>query len=368
MTAPRYSRLATKMLAVETPASAPTLAERERAIEAMEHTLGERRQRQRRRIFLGAAAAAAFLVFGTFGAAAFLARRTSSPAHASAAPPTAAESAPVAESAAVGIVVQPIGAAGAAVVEHAVAPLAPGGWRISRGSRVVTTQKGRAIISFSTGTNVELEEASDMSVEGAGASQELRLDSGAIDLHVAALGVAQRFVVRTPDTEIEVHGTRFRVALAGGAQECADGTTTRVAVSEGVVVVRRGGVETRLRAGDRWPAKCDAMAAVPRALLGPERLPAGPPAISTLGEQNDLFAAALEAKRRGDWAGAAARYAELLARYPSSPLAESAMVERLRILRASDPAGASGAATQYLARYPHGFARAQAEAILAEAR
>jgi outer membrane protein assembly factor BamD (BamD/ComL family) len=88
-------------------------------------------------------------------------------------------------------------------------------------------------------------------------------------------------------------------------------------------------------------------------------------AASRLAEQNDLFADGVAAKRRGDNTAAIATFERFLARYPASPLAESASVERMKLLAASGSGLAKGAATQYLARYPRGYARDDAERIAA---
>jgi hypothetical protein len=90
---------------------------------------------------------------------------------------------------------------------------------------------------------------------------------------------------------------------------------------------------------------------------------ASPSSLPSLADQNDLFAAAATARRRGDVRGALAALDRFLARYPASPLAESATVERMRTLRSVGSARAAGAAKDYLARYPGGFAHAEAEAI-----
>ena len=90
-------------------------------------------------------------------------------------------------------------------------------------------------------------------------------------------------------------------------------------------------------------------------------------AASTLAVQNDLFASALAAKRRGDVQAELATLDRFLGAYPASPLAETA-ARRAHARTAGDgPDRASAAAREYLARYPNGFARADAEAILAEA-
>jgi hypothetical protein len=226
------------------------------------------------------------------------------------------------------------------------------------------------MLAFATGTDVALGEAADMTIADEGATQALRLDHGSIDLHVAKLSADQRFLVETPDAEVEVRGTAFRVSLVPPDATCGSGTPTRVAVSEGVVVVRHAGIESRVEAGQQWPSWCMQASAVASAhpssgspATRGSTAPAPAPA-SSLGEQNDMFADAMAAKRRGDAGEAIAAFDRFLARYPASQLAESAMVERMRLLRGADPGRAPTAARQYLGRYPNGFARAEAETIL----
>ena len=155
-------------------------------------------------------------------------------------------------------------------------------------------------------------------------------------------------------------------------QGCGEGTTTRVSVVQGMAVVRHAGRDDELIAGAEWPSGCSRapaasgpVATLPPAGASGARVAAAPSASSTLADQNNLFAVAVAARRRGDAAGAVAGFDRFLARYPASPLAESATVERMRALRTSDPARAVAAARQYLATYPSGFAHAEAEAIVA---
>jgi hypothetical protein len=205
-----------------------------------------------------------------------------------------------------------------------------------------------------------------MTVNSEGALQMLRLEAGSVDLHVAKVSADHRFVVSTPDAEVEVHGTQFRVSI-GPSSGCGDGVT-HVLVTEGVVVVRHGGVEKRVPAGDQWP-NCAPAAET----AAPSQASAVPPAsaqsmASTLGEQNDLFAEGVLAKHRGDVQGAVSAFDRFLATYPGSPLAQSAAVERMRLLHTAGSARSVSAARQYLARYPGGFAISEAEAIVAGAR
>jgi outer membrane protein assembly factor BamD (BamD/ComL family) len=83
-----------------------------------------------------------------------------------------------------------------------------------------------------------------------------------------------------------------------------------------------------------------------------------------LTDQNDLYAAAVAARRAGKFGEAVAGYDRLLARYPDGPLAEAATVERLRLLAKTDSTRAKEEAARYLSRYPRGFARSEAAALV----
>ncbi len=227
-----------------------------------------------------------------------------------------------------------------------------------------------AALSLSTGTTLQLGSATEARVDLADAMQQvLHLSKGTLESHVAPLPAGGRFVVRTIDAEVEVHGTRFRVdvldePLAG----CTPRARTRVIVSEGVVVVRYGATSTTLVAGEELP-RCHPAAIGPSAIAPSGSLPVTPhkadPASSTVGSalsiQNALYAEAMDAKKRGD-RGAARRLLEKLAAdYPTGPHAESALVERMRLL---DGDAARVAAKDYLVRFPSGFARDEARTLI----
>ena len=108
--------------------------------------------------------------------------------------------------------------------------------------------------------------------------------------------------------------------------------------------------------GSQWTAHI--------APLAPSAPPSAPPKVAPstdLAAQNDLFADAIAKKRAGDHEGAIAAFDRLLAKWPASPHAESAAAERMRLASGTR---AIGYAKQYLARYPHGFAAAEAKAIV----
>jgi hypothetical protein len=141
-----------------------------------------------------------------------------------------------------------------------------------------------------------------------------------------------------------VKGTRFEVAIVPTPSACAPFARTQVMVQEGVVAVRFAGGEVRLPAGSVWPS-CSPPPSPVRGTPGRTRQPRAsapaadsrPPAAqqradaSTLAEQNDLFAAALAARRRGDLREAIQWLDRLIARYPTGQLIDSARAERQRL-------------------------------------
>lgn len=194
-----------------------------------------------------------------------------------------------------------------------------------------------ATLTAGDGTTVELAPRSDLKLLRADAEQWLRLGRGEVALHVAKLQAGQRFVVLTPDVEVEVRGTRFHVALAEPDEGCGRGTPTRVVVDEGIVVVRSPMGEVRVPGGQRWPAGCSAPhlapPPVPPSVVVTRRppRPAPAPPASTLATENDLFGAALRAERSGDRTEAAHLLEALLTRFPGSPLRESAQRAHARV-------------------------------------
>ncbi|HSY22738.1 MAG TPA: FecR domain-containing protein [Polyangiaceae bacterium] len=361
MTAPEYARLASRMFFREENTLAeepPTPEARTEAIAAIADAIaarGRKRRALRWMAWVGTAGAAAAVAIGVVGFVRFEAR------HAARAP----AGPPVASAPGVQITAHPMGGVASLVVSGSQAPLADGR-SLAEGSRLVTPPDGRANLAFSTGTSVLVGEGTDVMLGGEGATQVLRLNSGWIDLHVAKLADNQKFLVDTPDAEVEVRGTRFRVLLARADASCGSGTMTRVVVSEGVVVVRHANVESSVSAGEQWPLGCAAAPASTSAAASRMQDSAGASlASSTLADQNDLFGEGLAHKRRGEVKRALASFDRFLDEYPTSALAESAMVERMRLFRSSSSSRAPQAAKRYLATYPDGFAHGEAEAILA---
>lgn len=285
---------------------------------------------------------------------------------------------------------------------------------VAQGDRVIASAGGSATLHMRDGTELRAVRGTDVFVAEQGLSQVFELRAGTVQLHVAKLQTGERFIVRTGDAEVEVRGTEFSVEVG----EICAGSTTRVAVREGTVVVRHAGVEARVTANESWPAGCDRQAsaasstpppresappspssapppptsappppatappappvvappspvAAQRTGLGPANAPAPAPArpvvapSSELAEQNRLFADAMAAKRRGDVPATLSALNRLSSAHPTGPLAESAHVERMRVLVNVDRKRASDAARAYLARYPNGYARGEARALIA---
>jgi len=184
---------------------------------------------------------------------------------------------------------------------------------------------------------------------------------------LAKLRDGERFIVRTPDAEVEVRGTAFRLARVAAGAGCRGGMTTKLSVFEGLVVVRVGGRENRVAAGQEWKADCVKRDEMPssdvasspetKAAGSSERVSDAPAAPIARGLQpmNDLFAEAMDAKRRGDKSSALAALHRLETQYPSSHLAESATVERMKILSTTDPKAAAVVARKYLDRLRRRF-------------
>ncbi|WP_394828768.1 FecR domain-containing protein [Pendulispora albinea] len=290
------------------------------------------------------------------------------------------------------------------------------GTPIRSGDHVVAGEGSHVELALATGTRIALESRGDLSVVSQDRNQIYWLAAGSMKAHVAKLKQGTRFIVRTPDTEVEVRGTQFHVTTVKPDLACANGSTTRVRVDEGTVTVRHAGTENQITAGQEWPRTCYPAAlsdsspapatnpAPPKSpapdpdrtapstnpasskLASPSPAPAlapapnpdrttaphprtssrptPAPAPSELAAQNDLFARAADQKRTGDLQGAIATFETFLSRYPQSALSESATVERWRLLARVDRALGRAAAKDYLNHYPNGFARRDARALI----
>lgn len=374
----------------QTPARGPSREARAQAIAAMEAALRARAARKRRHAWYGRAALAASMLLGALGA-----ERMYSHSHGN----TLGVAPSAWTTTTQEIVATGRDLAGTASAYRSGRPVPFDGAQLASGDRVVTQPDAHAEIALSTGTSVVLAPSADVTFARQARVQTFGLAAGAVRAKVAKLHEGERFLVRTNDTEVEVRGTVFEVSLVPPDASCGGGTPTRVRVSEGVVVVRSHGGETRVAAGEQWPLGCAAASAAkanataPTAPTAPTVLPAGtvtaatslpsvtiadarpttsaatPPRASAtatrdgLAAKNDLFSSALAAKRRGDLRTALSGFDAYLAQYPGGELAENAAAQRMGILARLEPARAATAARDYLARWPKGFAREDARSL-----
>ena len=237
---------------------------------------------------------------------------------------------------------------------------------------------GGVTLAAGNGTRITLGGASHLRADELADTRRFSLLAGHVDAQVAKLAPAERFIVDTPNAEVEVRGTRFTVVVEDSPPACTgSGAVSTVKVSEGAVAVRYADGQILLHPGDAWTAPCpqgrapeakpsqpppgptaaqapgsparprrsltanSAMPTVGRRDPGAEAADLRPvpglgqaPPASNLAEQNDMFQAALAAERLGQTETALAKLVELLSRYPHGPLAESAQAERARILSA----------------------------------
>jgi FecR protein len=404
-----YADMVSDQLRNDAPLAPRFPSDRQRLVEAVERGLRARQRRQQMvRWTLSASAAAAVLVLVIGG------KTLLSPY--APAPFAGADKASASHGLRVLSSPDQRGAGAVMVGAGAPVPLAEG-MSLPQGFRLVAPPAGEVRIGAARGTTLTLEGGGELAISEANIMQRYELKVGAVRARVAKLVPGERFIIATSDTEVEVHGTAFRVAVVPADPACGGGTITRVSVTEGVVSVRRAGVEVRVTPGQVWPERCDestsaaaatgpAAGARPRGRGGllkaalrtsagiaspsataapvvtdaPEAttpsvapsapvvaappVPSSPLTRSELAAQNDLFGVAVRAKRRGQGTQAVRIFERFTRQYPASPLTESAVVQRMKLLGVIDAVAARRAATDYLARYPAGFARVDALHIL----
>ena len=264
-----------------------------------------------------------------------------------------------------------------------------------------TTGSGTAGVRLASGDGMELvvEPGGALRVVEAAATKRFTLMLGAVRIHVRRLRSGERFLIDTPEAEVEVHGTRFRVTRADaatgaasgaamgaatglGPSRCGGAASTVVSVSEGVVSVAGAGRVVRVSPGETWSSSCPTPEAAPStsplasSTAGPRASaesarppwlhrrhpPASTQTPSRLAAQNDLFEDAARARRQGHPSQALELFERFAETYPDSSLLESALIQRMRLLATSGATGAAAqAATRYLDRFPDGFARTEAE-------
>lgn len=251
------------------------------------------------------------------------------------------------------------------------------GHRFSPGARV---ESGPSPLRLELASGVILTLTPHTTLVLANQGVELRVERG-----VAAAEIAPRtegFTIDCGDTQVFTRGARLEVSPGAGC----DGRT-RVEVFEGEATLPDGAV---LKPHETWP-RCAAavrLIAPPPAPLPvapiaePTRAPRVAPQPSTvtppkpaqetarareerLAKQNQLYLEAMSLQRGGDTAGALERLSQVL-QDPTSPLAETALAQKVRWLSTTRRDAAREAAREYLRRFPMGFARAEAEQLVLE--
>jgi hypothetical protein len=303
--------------------------------------------------------------------------------------------------------------------------------QLMAGDQIATRSNAPKSIVLIGGARVEVGPSTRIRlVRNEAQEQRLKLEVGQVELEVPKLATGSAFVVETPQAEVRVRGTRFKVEVSSAR---AGAGITRVGVTRGSVLVRTVRGEQLLSGGESWssPLAAAEKSSEPDAAAlainarepvgdGPEtastassgdslvrrgderretsaavktstvvrrvsepalsggdsasgspgaRAPARAPVIdpNALAQQNGLMQAALSARSHGDHARAVKLLDELLRLHPSSPLAESARVERFRSLRRlGRHAEATREARRYLASYGRGFARDEARGLVLE--
>lgn len=294
----------------------------------------------------------------------------------------------------------------AVIAGHAVTPVPLSrGMLLEPGTGLVAPAAAEVRIGTADGTLLTMEKAGELILGEQHLIRRFSLVKGAVRAQVTKLRAGDRFIIATDDAEVEVHGTVFRVSIVPTDPACGGGIKTRVSVAEGVVSVRANGSEAFVPAGAVWPEGCadsripvknspaeDRPVAGP---VGPGHAPAVNPRLaapstggrptrvgigkvgkvagyasdarittSALREQNDLFAEAIHARQQGRIDDAVRLLSRLTETYPDGPLAEDAMVQRMRLLASRDDREAAArAASSYLRRFPGGFALAEARRL-----
>jgi hypothetical protein len=195
-------------------------------------------------------------------------------------------------------------------------------------------------VKLRTGAAVELGPRTELQLgeaepRGAGVDERVNLSAGRILVRVPKLGPG-RLVVGTPHAEITVHGTVFEVTVQ--AASTGEPPITTVSVTEGRVSVASGGREIFLAPGASWSSARSPEATPPNSGALDDAAEArrdgddgaGRIKQSTLRAENELFKAALAARRAGNAKRAIELVDELLRRYPGTPLENAARAERAR--------------------------------------
>jgi hypothetical protein len=285
-----------------------------------------------------------------------------------------------------GMTVQLVGGHASRRDGQSLTAIGPGLVTLAEDPVLVTRAEESAEFRLASNTALSVAPSSELGLlrhepAAGGFDERVRLHAGSVSLAVPKLGQREKLAVETRDATVEVRGTHFSVSVV---ERPPLASFTEVKVTEGRVLVRAGDKTELVGAGQSWRS-IDALPSEPAASpvtpspdvalpSEPTRRPSHardvpPRRVSTpseLATQNRLLEAAELAQKGGMPALALERVELLIARFPDAELAHNARVERLRLLRGMGRTReAERAARQYLELYPRGFAREEAERLIA---
>lgn len=212
------------------------------------------------------------------------------------------------------------------------------------------------------------------------------LRSGVVGFHVEHVKPNARFIVKLPDGELEVRGTRFIVDVKGEQ-------TRSVTVSEGIVELRLKDYSGRLIAGQQWSEGPSATVAISASAIESSSPPIVTPSAQAVAQGNtattgsveqhepavpsasaakttkviagERFAEAMNTFSAGRYAEAERLFVKFIIDFPGDSRAEDAAFLRAEARkRTGDTAGAAAIASTYLQTYPGGLRRNEAEKLV----
>jgi hypothetical protein len=207
-----------------------------------------------------------------------------------------------------------------------------------------------------------------------GKLETVKLTEGELWVVVRKQAPDERFLVETPDGELEVRGTTFQVLV--------DVLSTRhVRVVEGLVALHlQGRPSFELAAGQTWdldapeatPAPRPAVPTSPPAPVTATTLPTvqDPPhlAVRRADTESDDYSAAMDLYRSAHYVEAAEAFNHFATQHRDSRLLEdSTFLEALSLTKAGRVDAGAMAAWRHVAAYPSSFHRKEASVLVARA-
>ena len=255
----------------------------------------------------------------------------------------------------------------------AVGSVVETGHRLSN-AELVDSGEGVMTLALRHGVKVQLRAQTAVELRDDGTRVLVR--RGEVAAEVTSLDAP--FTVESFDTQVATRAGRFQVKPGAGCDGRAE-----VSVSEGAVLINGG---TELHAGETWPSCPKATTpsqpveppvvmpapVAPRPVVSKKNAPPPPVAVKQndddhLTRQNELYQQAVTLQRAGDVSGAVKKLEAVLVDQ-RSPLAETALAQKMRWLSESDGAAAREVARDYLQRFPMGFGRAEAETLVLDSK